>query len=195
MALRPMLMRLQSARLSHAQQPAKILQQPSILYRVTRHNLPQLQASVAQKNCLHTTSIAAKKKNEPSLFVTMSLDQQVQVLSYSGDDLGMMTKIEAENMARAENLHLMIVEDLSKLHPVFKILSGHELVEEQKRERLEKKAHPKHKEKTVKLASKIMEHDLNIRIQQARKMLQKDISVVVVVQNSTPGKEKVCMCM
>lgn len=121
----------------------------------------------------------------------MSQEQEVQVLGLDGEDLGMMTAIKAEEFARAGSMVLVMVKDKTKDHPVMRLFTGKDAIEEHKKEKTEKKAHAKRKEKRLHINTKIMDHDLGTKIQSTIKMLQRDTHVRVVIHSSVPGKEKV----
>lgn len=139
----------------------------------------------------HVTSVAAKKSKSKPFIFTISDQDEVQVYDHDDRDLGLMSQAQAENLAKSEQLHLVVVRDKSKLHPVFKLMTGKELIEEGKREKEERQAQAKHKQRTLIISTKIMEHDLGIKINKAVKFLQKGDHVQVTVKIAQPGKDKV----
>ncbi|ELU12771.1 hypothetical protein CAPTEDRAFT_192596 [Capitella teleta] len=177
MALRPFLGRF----------PRILLRPSNFAMKYREHQV--LPISSAPACFIHSSHKFEKKKKGP-IYVTMALEQEVQLFDSKGEDLGMMAKTAAEELAKSKDFHLLLISDKSKYHPVMRFCSAEEFRGQQKQEKRAKREHAKPKEKRLSIDAKIMEHDLNTKVTHVIKLLQKDCHVTVKIHNSVPGKEK-----
>jgi translation initiation factor IF-3 len=174
------------------------------LYKVPRLILVPSHAAVRrskppslQQTCFIHASQTSKKKHshdlkKKALIVTMGLTQEVQVFDEHGEDMGMMPKIAAEELARSRDLRIMVLANAGEHHPVMQLCTTKEFVEKQKNDKVLQKSAATPKEKHFTINTKITDHDLSVKINLVVKNLNKGHHVVVKLQSSVPGKEKVC---
>ncbi len=98
-------------------------------------------------------------------------DREIRVVDEEGNQLGVMSPREAMNIAREKNLDLIKIAPKAK-PPVCKIMDfGKYKYEISKREKEAKKKQKTIDVKEVRLSPNIEEHDLNTKVNQARKFL------------------------
>jgi translation initiation factor IF-3 len=104
------------------------------------------------------------------------------VISETGEQLGVMTHHEAMTMARASGLDLVEVVPTS-VPPVCKIIDyGKFRYDQTKRERESRKSQHQIKVKEVKISPNISEHDLLVKLRQAKDFLEKGNKVKITCQ-------------
>ena len=104
---------------------------------------------------------------------------RVRVINEAGEQLGVLTHHEAMTLARGEGLDLVEVVSTS-VPPVCKIIDyGKFRYDQTKRERENRKAQHQVKLKEVKISPNISEHDLMVKVRQARDFLEKGNKVKV----------------
>ena len=96
---------------------------------------------------------------------------KVIVIDDEGKNLGVITKQEALEIARSRDLDLVEVSPLVE-PPICKIMNyGSYKYQKEKQERKHKAKQKVTETKTLKVSSRISDHDLNLRIEQAKKFL------------------------
>lgn len=107
---------------------------------------------------------------------------RVRVINENGEQLGVLTHHEAMTLAREAGLDLVEVVSTS-IPPVCKIIDyGKFRYDQTKRERESRKAQHQVKVKEVKISPNISEHDLLVKLLQAREFLEKGNKVKVSCQ-------------
>lgn len=107
---------------------------------------------------------------------------RVRVINENGEQLGVLTHHEAMTLAREAGLDLVEVVSTS-IPPVCKIIDyGKFRYDQTKRERESRKAQHQVKVKEVKISPNISEHDLLVKLRQAREFLEKGNKVKVSCQ-------------
>lgn len=102
--------------------------------------------------------------------------------------VGQMTIDEAEELARKDSLKLVDMGVNTDGLRSFRMISGRELAEESKRQRTEKK-NEKVKEKEFRVTSNITDHDLKIKLRQAKDVLSRGAQVKFVLKVHRRGKQ------
>lgn len=99
---------------------------------------------------------------------------RLQVIASSGENLGVLSRYEALNIARQEGLDLIIIADVGAQGvPVAKISDYGKLLYAKKKKLADAKKHQKViKVKEIKLRPKIDEHDFQTKLNQAAQFLQ-----------------------
>ena len=106
----------------------------------------------------------------------------MRVINEAGEQLGVLTHHEAMTLARDSGLDLVEVVSTS-VPPVCKIIDyGKFRYDQTKRERESRKAQHQVKVKEVKIGPNISEHDLMVKVRQARDFLDKGNKVKVSCQ-------------
>ncbi|KAL8604049.1 hypothetical protein ACOMHN_024874 [Nucella lapillus] len=108
-------------------------------------------------------------------------DETCQVFDQTEMLIGQMMVSEAEQLARKGNLKLVDMGKNADQLRSLRLISGRELAEESKRQRLEKKSE-KVKEKEFRITSNITEHDLEIKLRQAKDVLGRGALVKFVIK-------------
>ena len=113
---------------------------------------------------------------------------EIRLISDAGEQLGVITTIDALARASEQGLDLVEVNPLAN-PPVCKLVDfGKMLYEQEKKERKLKAKQKKVEVKGIRLSVTIAENDLNIRIKQAEKFLSKGDKVAIMLQ--LHGREK-----
>lgn len=119
------------------------------------------------------------------------LDEQCQV--FDSDDLlvGHMTVRAAEQLAQKEDLKLLDLGMNADNLRSFKLMSGKELAQENKRQKNEKKGEQeKVKEKELRVMTKISDHDLDTKVKQAKDILTKGGFVKFIIKAQKHGAKE-----
>lgn len=104
---------------------------------------------------------------------------EVRLIDVDGQQLGVMKTEEALAIAEERNTDLVEVAPQAK-PPVCRLMDyGKFLYEAQKREREARKSQTKVEIKEIRLRPKISEHDINYRLRDARKFLERGAKVKV----------------
>ena len=149
---------------------------------------------------LHTSCVLKYKKNKPENNISINKHEKViptipdiHVFGAEGEDMGIMPKRKAENLAREEDMKLVLVgtdDDTGIAN--YKIMTGKQLAEESKRMKQEKKADKKKETKIIRVSSKITAHDLENKINHASSLLEKNHPIRISIKQASGGAEKVC---
>jgi len=108
--------------------------------------------------------------------------QQLRVLDFEGKQIGVLTKFEALNKARAEGLDLVEVAPMAK-PPVAKIIDFNKFLYQQEKKKKEEKKKSKVSEtKEVRLGPFMSEHDLQVMIRRAIEFLEDNNKVRLVLK-------------
>jgi translation initiation factor IF-3 len=109
-------------------------------------------------------------------------EREVRLIDEDGSALGVITSKEALRMAREKNLDLVLIAPTAK-PPVCKIMNYSKYRFDQiKREKEAKKKQKVVEVKEVRLTPNIEEHDMNTKIKNASKFLEKGDKVKVSVR-------------
>ena len=126
---------------------------------------------------------AAKKPTASRQSRFGSGEEPCQVFDQSEMLVGRMTIQAAEELAKKDNLKLVDMGQNSDGLRSFLLLSGRELAEESKRQRTERKSERvKEREKEFRVTSNITDHDLDIKVGQARNVLTRGGPVKFVIK-------------
>ncbi|KAL5012839.1 hypothetical protein ScPMuIL_011390 [Solemya velum] len=101
------------------------------------------------------------------------------VLLFDSNDLfiGKMTKTKAQDLAKQDNLKLVLLKGEKTEVPSYKLMTGKELFEDEIRQKKDRKSEKPKEDKKFKLTTMITDHDLGIKLKHAREALE-DGSVV-----------------
>lgn len=123
-----------------------------------------------------------KEEKEGHLRVNKEIRaRELRVISSSGEQLGVKSFIDALRLAEAEGLDLVEVVPTAT-PPVAKIMNyGKYRYDQTKREKVSKKSQHVIKVKEIKLGINISEHDLDIKLRQAREFIEKGFKVKVTL--------------
>jgi translation initiation factor IF-3 len=104
---------------------------------------------------------------------------QVRVIDAAGEMLGVMATAEALRLARERELDLVEVSPIAQ-PPVCKIVDFGQLkYEANKKERKQRVKQKKTEVKGIRLSTTIGEHDIGVRVKQARKFLEEGNKVQI----------------
>ncbi len=107
---------------------------------------------------------------------------EVQVISESGEKLGLMSSKAATDIAMEKDLDLVLVSPNAK-PPVCKIMNyGKYKFEQAKREKEAKKKQKSFEVKEIRVTPNTEEHDFNFKVKNARKFLESGSKVKVTVR-------------
>lgn len=108
--------------------------------------------------------------------------QQLRVVSQDGGQLGIMSRNEALELAAEQNFDLVLIAPKAN-PPVAKIMDyGKFRFEAQKREKEAKKKQKVIELKEVRLSPTIEEHDINVRVKNAKKFLEQGNKLKVSIR-------------
>lgn len=99
------------------------------------------------------------------------MTQQIRVIDEMGEQLGILTKDEAENLAKSKNLDLICVNETGD-HPVYKIMDygKYKYQQEKKKQELKKKQQTVQL-KEIKLRPTTDENDYQIKLKHVRRFI------------------------
>lgn len=107
---------------------------------------------------------------------------KVRVITHTGEQLGILTIHEAQDKAREAGLDLVEIVPTA-VPPVCKIIDyGKFRYDQTKREKESKKSQHQVKVKELKFSPNISEHDLDVKVRQAREFLEKGNKVKFTCQ-------------
>ncbi len=107
---------------------------------------------------------------------------QVRIIDEKGNQLGVLNTTEALTQAKSRGLDLVEVSPLAD-PPVCKYVNYGQLqYERRKKERQQKSKQKKTEVKGIRLSTTIGEHDLNLRLERAKKFLAKGHKVQIELQ-------------
>lgn len=107
--------------------------------------------------------------------------RELRVISSSGQQLGVMSLQQALNLAQQEGSDLIEIVPTA-VPPVAKIMDwGKYRYDQTKREKENKKSQHQMKVKEVKLSPNISEHDLQVKLRQAKDFLEKGDKVKITL--------------
>lgn len=108
--------------------------------------------------------------------------KEVRVVSSTGEQLGIMKYLDAQNLADEQRLDLVLISP-NATPPVSKIMDyGKFRFEQAKREKEAKKKQNVIELKEVRLSPAIEEHDIQVRLRNARKFLSQGNKVKVSIR-------------
>ena len=194
--------------------PAKLfltraLCQLRCLHLPVRYNTNHLQSMVGNTQPLarllgsrwvHCTTFALAKKTvtEPAMKkdpVSAARERRAQTVRVIGEedaDEQLMTKAQAESLAKQRMLKLVLLEnDTEGTHPTYQLMTGKQLAEERNRLQELKKLHKKKEAKALRVTSRISKHDLETKTKKVVEWLQKGQEVKLTIKNRTPDNDKV----
>ena len=117
---------------------------------------------------------------------------KIHLFGQHDEDLGVMRKADAEKLADEKHLKLVAIDDTKGQHQVFRMMTGRQLMAEQKALRLLKKALKPKELKTLRVSSGISEHDLTIKKRHLVEWLEKSHEVKVIIKKSRHEGDQVC---
>ena len=107
--------------------------------------------------------------------------KEVRVIDENGKNLGIMSRLDALNYARSKSLDLVVISPNANV-PVAKVIDLNSFKYQlQKKEKLAKKGQKKNKIKEIKLSPLIAEGDLQRKLDQIQKFLNKGYPVKVTI--------------
>ncbi|XP_020495583.1 translation initiation factor IF-3, mitochondrial [Labrus bergylta] len=135
------------------------------------------------------TPAVKKKKQNPRANATMTSvgrkipQREIQVISETGENLGTMHRANVIKMMDVQGLKLVLLSE-NKDPPVYKLMSGKQIHEEQLklREKQKAKAAPV-QVKELTFSSGIAAHDLATKLKQAESMLEKKHHVRITLRS------------
>lgn len=117
--------------------------------------------------------------------------EQVQLITHEGENLGLVSRLNALKMAREVGLDLVLISEQGKEgFPIVKIMDYGKVLYEKKKKVAESKKHQKTiLVKEVKMRPKIGEHDYHTKLKQIMQFLQEGKRVKITL--SFKGRENV----
>lgn len=117
-----------------------------------------------------------KEKKQATLNVVANeriRSERVQLITFEGNNIGIVDRDTAVRMAREANLDLVVLVDKGDDIPVVKIMDLGKALYEKKKKQVESKKHQKVVHvKEIKISPKIGEHDYQTKINQAIQFLK-----------------------
>lgn len=107
----------------------------------------------------------------------------IQVISENGEDLGTMTKTNVIKIMEERNLKL-VVQQKNANPPVYKLMTGKQLFEEQMKQREKEKQSSKVEISELIFRAGIGKHDLDVKKKQLSQWIEKKRHVRVTILNS-----------
>ncbi|GAV02251.1 hypothetical protein RvY_12842 [Ramazzottius varieornatus] len=156
-----------------------------------RHDWPPHPPSLI--SALHTSTESWRKKNilQDELPVkTKPLDLKVIVIGHDGEDMGIYTKGQAQELAKKRGMRIVPVEQYPALqesiqrnsvHPIYRLLSGTELFEIQKKDHELRKETKQVAQKILQLTCTASENDVRTKLRQGEAWLRKGDSLKVLI--------------
>ncbi|XP_028253793.1 translation initiation factor IF-3, mitochondrial [Parambassis ranga] len=136
-------------------------------------NTVQPPAPKKKKQGSEATSVTSVGRKVPQ--------RQIQVISESGEDLGIMSRADVFRKMDQQGLRLVLLTQ-NKDAPVYKLMSGKQIHEEQLKQRTQKKAAAVQvKELTLSLG--IAAHDLTNKLKQVESWLEKQHHVRITLRS------------
>ncbi|KAL7388103.1 hypothetical protein ABVT39_007133 [Epinephelus coioides] len=130
-----------------------------------------------------------KKKQDPRGHATLSNvghsipQREIQVISETGENLGIMHRANVIRMMDTQGLKLVLLSG-SKDPPVYKMMSGKQIHEEKMKLREKQKAKPAPVQvKEVSFSSGIAAHDLSTKLKQVESWLEKKNHVRITLRS------------
>lgn len=109
-------------------------------------------------------------------------DKELRVLGKDGEQLGILSRSDAQDLANEDNLDLVLISPTAK-PPVARIMDyGKFLYEQTKKEKIAKKNQKVVTIKEIRLSASIDEHDIDIKANKAKGFLKDGDKVKVVVR-------------
>ena len=128
---------------------------------------------------LHTTTVDHATKG------TKDDGRRIRLFGQHDEDLGTMRKSEAEHLADEKRLKLVIIDDTRGQYQVtYRLMTGVQLMAEQRALRLLKRAMKPKELKTLRVSSSISDHDLKIKNRHLLEWVEKGHEVKVVIKKS-----------
>lgn len=115
---------------------------------------------------------------------------KIHLFGQHDEDLGIMRKAAAEKFADEKHLKLVVIDDTKEQHQVYRLMTGRQLMAEQKALRLLKKALKPKELKTLRVSSSISEHDLAIKKRHLVEWLEKSHEVKVIIKKAHRGGDQ-----
>ncbi|XP_068609808.1 translation initiation factor IF-3, mitochondrial [Brachionichthys hirsutus] len=144
--------------------------------------------TTAEGNTEETTPAPEKKKKDPRAQDTISNAGRmiphptIHVFSDAGENLGIMRRAQAVKIMDQKNLKLVLL-DKDKVPPIYKLMDGKRIHEEQMKLLAKRKAKPAVvQEKEVTLLCGIAAHDVNTKMKQVESWLEKKYHVRITLR-------------
>ncbi|XP_068199066.1 translation initiation factor IF-3, mitochondrial isoform X2 [Antennarius striatus] len=143
--------------------------------------------STAESNTEETPAPKKKKKNHNPLDTISNVGRRIphhliQVISDTDENLGTMHRVEVVNIMDQQNLKLVLL-DKDEDPPIYKLMTGKQIREEQMRLLEKRKSKPAAvQKKDVNLLWSIAPHDLNIKLKQVESWLEKKHHVKITLR-------------
>ncbi|XP_077984004.1 translation initiation factor IF-3, mitochondrial-like [Glandiceps talaboti] len=135
-------------------------------------------------------SIQQKKKKGKQERVTIQTvgkkiaDKILQLIDETGQNLGAIDRAKAVRISEEKDLKIVLIGPHAKPYPVYKLMSGQQLVEERMKLReKEKKKTPPITSKEMKFSGNITTHDLEIKTKWVHEWLRKGHHVKVIIMD------------
>lgn len=157
--------------------------------------------SISSPVSITCTSVRTLVKKSPDTSeVNAMLDKQdnpkIQLFGLENELMAVLTKHQAKAQADKRGLRLVEVDGTAKPYPVYQLMTGKDLHKQQMEQRQSKKG--KVTEKSFRLATKISQHDLDIKLKQMEQNLVKGNRVKLIVymtKSSSPQVWAWSMCL
>ncbi|XP_076446781.1 translation initiation factor IF-3-like [Babylonia areolata] len=141
---------------------------------------PHAQSLVFNRGFSASAMSRAVKKSRSKTGVSAG-SETCQVFDQAEMLVGQMTLNEAEALARKDHLRLVDMGANTDGLRSLRLMSGQELAEESKRQRMEKKKE-RMKEKEFRVTSNITDHDLDVKLRQVKEVLSRGAQVKFVIR-------------
>ncbi|XP_064608613.1 translation initiation factor IF-3-like isoform X2 [Liolophura sinensis] len=143
--------------------------------------------SISSPVSVNYTSVRTLMKKSPNTSeVNAVLDKQdnpkIQLFGLENELMAVLTKHQAKAQAEKRGLKLVEVDGTAKPYPVYQLMTGKDLHKQQMEQRQNKKG--KLTEKSFRLATKISQHDLDIKLKQMEQNLMKGNRVKLIVNTT-----------
>ncbi|XP_060947865.1 translation initiation factor IF-3, mitochondrial [Limanda limanda] len=146
--------------------------------------------STAADDAEKTPAQTKKKKPDPRSHTTISSSgrkipqKQIQVMSETGEDMGRMHRADAIRVMDEQGLKLVLLDD-NKEPPLYQLMSGKQIHQEQLRLREKQKAKPASVQvKELSFTSGIAPHDLSTKLKQVDSWLEKKHHVRITLRSA-----------
>lgn len=120
------------------------------------------------------------------------INPEVQVFDEAGSFISLMKKDKAIKLAKSKELKLVEINETknSKQPLCYQLMTGKQLHENQQKERqLKKEKNQKSEEKVLNLKGNISDHDLGIKLNKMKNLLEKDFDIRISIKSFSSNEE------
>jgi translation initiation factor IF-3 len=145
-------------------------------------------------NVLHSKTFSSNaEQNDFETYENNSLNENVGsiMLKLPDDKIVLTTLSQAKQLSITKNMKLIKMNEVNKSDkPLYKLVSGTYIQDENLGQQLSKKKNLKH----IRISTNISDHDLKTKIKSMAGFLQKNLSVTTSINTAVnPSKEVICI--